>query len=538
MYDNILATRATQQRHHHLSRMLKRPRIVRRQETNQNDAQDTIGSDAQNPDTSITEETSLLNLIMSQSPSPTSTSADTRSSSSQIDSDSDAAISSSPLSRVSTIGQDTQISQVVSYMDPDTDTTTMSTFRTAIYNALAETTSIDYSSSEAFEYVATTSPVSSFTTPTSTMVDQTPVTLEELQDLPTFTSTTTEITTSESLIFLPSTSVSFVTPTTIHSHPPATSYSHPSTTMQSAPSFSPLASLVPVTPDHSPEPSHEPAPVGKLLIIGMIFLAFMLLTLSMCILANWKRLVNWFHGNKEPQEEDWDFSTKYGTWKELKDDTPTHAPKLPSEAQKDLRSRFSDATNPSVYSSVTSARSSTMSDYCIDPSYAGPELLNSVMPPALNEVGVVGRRAPNVAGPAVPHAAQAAVIQYPTAVPRPMAHAPPVPPRPKESPLLPPEEFFSLPSSSSLQSEIVKHERTGSAPVFGNVVTGAGELRERREAGISRASRAMSRALAKDGISGIGARASGFDGSPIGSRRSNSVSVLMDMYLSTEARWL
>ncbi|KAF8885280.1 hypothetical protein CPB85DRAFT_1459726 [Mucidula mucida] len=291
------------------------------------------------------------------------------------------------------------------------------------------------------------------------------------------------------------TSQADIAPTLIRSSPPA-SVNLPSAT----------TSAIPISPEGADVVHHDP-PVHKYFIMAGIFLTFLLLFIGIYAATNFKRFLAWLRQKNAPRPVQWD----YGVWEKLKDEETA---KVPADNVQDLRSRFSDATSASAYSSVTSARSSTMSEYYVDPRYSGPTVLPPILPPTLRDAQVA-QSFPS----ATPHTLTSRPLHLTTLAPG-------------ASPLLSPDEFFSLPSTNSVQAEFGKHERTGSAPVFGYVPVGEGQLRERREAGMSRASRLMSRSLATDGISGVGATTSG--------RRSNSVSVLMDpTHLMPELpRWL
>lgn len=181
------------------------------------------------------------------------------------------------------------------------------------------------------------------------------------------------------------------------------------------------------------------------------------------------------------------------------DSQSTVSRKRPDESL--LHSRFSASTTGSIYSSASTPRGSTASDYWIDPRYSGPNEA-PMMPPALYSSTSEIR-------PARPSRADGA-------------------------PLLTPQEFFSLPSSDSLHAAYAQgappsptHARRSSEPVSGYTASDDGLLSVDREPGMSRASQQMASVLAVGGLSGLKRRATQRSSN---SRRSHSLSVLVDFY--------
>ncbi|KIY73298.1 hypothetical protein CYLTODRAFT_258156 [Cylindrobasidium torrendii FP15055 ss-10] len=184
------------------------------------------------------------------------------------------------------------------------------------------------------------------------------------------------------------------------------------------------------------------------------------------------------------------------------DSHSTVSRKQPDDAL--LHSRFSASTaaSESVYSSVSTPRASTASDYWIDPRYSGPAQA-PMMPPALYSSTSEIR-------PARPSRADGA-------------------------PLLTPQEFFSLPSSDSLHAAYAQdalslptHARRSSEPVSGYTASDDGLLGVDKEIGMSRASQNMATVLADSGLSGLKRRATQRSSN---SRRSHSMSVLVDFHM-------
>ncbi|KAF9032658.1 hypothetical protein BDZ89DRAFT_1158462 [Hymenopellis radicata] len=161
-----------------------------------------------------------------------------------------------------------------------------------------------------------------------------------------------------------------VAPTLIRSAPPA-SVNLPSAT----------TSAIPISPEGADAVHHDP-PFHKYIVMAVILLSFFLIFLGIYAVTNFKRFVAWIRRKNAPKPVQWD----YGVWTKLNDEETV---KVPTDSNvQDLRSRFSDATSASAYSFVTSARSSTMSDYYVDPRYSGPTVLPPILPPALRDAEV------------------------------------------------------------------------------------------------------------------------------------------------------